>query len=199
MLSRNTISNSCQRVRVKSPETPQEESGVRQAHRWSKPKGNFTKVNFDVAFHQSTCSGAWGLVARTDEGDFIAAAAGKLRHLHDALQAETEACVAATEGAAALGLHRVVFESDSKTLVQALNSDSHDLSKIGVLLREARSICLSSFESFEFIFCSRYCNKVAHALAQYGYTAEDECCGWADDAPNFVSDLVASDVAEPSV
>jgi hypothetical protein len=42
-------------------------------------------------------------------------------------------CVAATEGAAALGLHRVVFESDSQTLVQALNS--HELSAIGFSMR----------------------------------------------------------------
>jgi ribonuclease HI len=180
-------------------ETPQEENVVRQAQRWSKPERNFTKVNFDAAFHQSNGFGAWGLVARTDEGEFIAAAAGKLRHLHDALQAEAEACVAATEGAVALGLHRVVFESDSKNLVQALNSESHDLSKIGVLIREARSICISYFESFEFTFVSRHCNKVAHTLAQYGYTADDECRGWAEDAPDFVSALVASDVAEPSV
>jgi ribonuclease HI len=138
-------------------------------------------------------------VARTDEGEFIAAAARKLRHLHDALQAEAEACVAATEGAVALGLHRVVFESDSKNLVQALNSESHDLSKIGVLIREARSICISYFESFEFTFVSRHCNKVAHTLAQYGYSAEDECRGWAEDAPDFVSALLASDAAEPSV
>jgi hypothetical protein len=34
--------------------------------------------------------------------------------------------VAAVEGAAALGLNRVVFESDSKVLVDALNSSSHE-------------------------------------------------------------------------
>jgi hypothetical protein len=35
--------------------------------------------------------------------------AGKLQHLRSALQSETEACVAANEGAAALGLHRIIF------------------------------------------------------------------------------------------
>jgi hypothetical protein len=44
---------------------------------------------------------------------FIAAAAGRLKNPSDALQAEVEACVAASEGAATLGLNRVVFESDS--------------------------------------------------------------------------------------
>jgi hypothetical protein len=44
--------------------------------------------------------------------EFIAAVAGKLKHIHSSLQAETEACAAATKGAASLGFHRVVFESD---------------------------------------------------------------------------------------
>jgi hypothetical protein len=38
--------------------------------------------------------------------EFIVVAARKLRHICSALQAETEACAAAVEGAAALGLHR---------------------------------------------------------------------------------------------
>jgi hypothetical protein len=34
------------------------------------------------------------------------------QHLRFALQAETEACVAAVEGAVALGLHHVVFQTE---------------------------------------------------------------------------------------
>jgi hypothetical protein len=52
--------------------------------------------------------------------------AGKLRHIRTVLQAETETCAAATEGAAALGLHRLVFESDCQTL-NAMNNESYDL------------------------------------------------------------------------
>jgi hypothetical protein len=76
---------------------------------WLKPKENFTKVNFEAGYHKATGEGSWGFVARTDEREFIAAAVGKLRHLRDALQAEAEARVAATEGAAAMGLHWVIF------------------------------------------------------------------------------------------
>jgi hypothetical protein len=72
--------------------------------------------------------------------------------------------MAAIEGAAALVLHRVEFESDSLNLMQALNSSSNELGAIGVLLREAISNCISAFERFEFIFCPRRCNTVAHTL-----------------------------------
>jgi phage tail protein X len=76
---------------------------------WEKPVENCVKVNFDAAFQANTGLGAWGFIARSDTGNFITAVAGKLQHLRSALQAETEACVAANEGAAALGLHRIIF------------------------------------------------------------------------------------------
>uniref|UniRef100_A0ACD5WHE3 Uncharacterized protein n=1 Tax=Avena sativa TaxID=4498 RepID=A0ACD5WHE3_AVESA len=93
---------------------------------WKKPGLDQVKVNFDVAFWEPLHEGAWGFVVRDDKGEFIAAAIGKLRHLRSALQAETEACVAAIEGAEALGLNRIIFESDCQVLVGALNSNSHD-------------------------------------------------------------------------
>jgi hypothetical protein len=93
---------------------------------WSRPPTNCVKINFDASFLENSKIGAWGFVARADTGDFIAAAAGKLKHVRHALQAETEACVAAVEGAAALGLHRIVFESGNQTLVKALKTSSFD-------------------------------------------------------------------------
>jgi hypothetical protein len=51
------------------------------------------------------------------------------------------------EGAIALGLHRVVFESDSKTFVNALQSITYDLMEIGVLVRDIRSDCIDSVDS----------------------------------------------------
>jgi hypothetical protein len=56
-------------------------------------------------------------------------------------------------------------------------------------------MCISSFESFSFVYCRHICNKVAHTLAKFGSQTEEECVGWADVAPDFVYVLVASDVA----
>jgi hypothetical protein len=89
----------------------------------------------------------------------------------------------------------VIFESDSKILVNALQTRSYDLSEIGVLVRDIRSVYIGSFDSYEFSYCPRECNRVAHELAQFGFRAEEGCLGWADEAPVFVSELVASDIA----
>ena len=139
--------------------------------------------------------GAWGFVARSETGQFVGAAAGKLHHIRDALHVEAEACLAAIEGAAAIGLHRVILESDSQVLVKALKKNECDLAPIGVLLKEARSLCIVSFESFEYLFAPRSCNIVAHSLAQYGLRVESECTGWHGEAPDFLSVLVAGDIA----
>jgi hypothetical protein len=88
-----------------------------------------------------------------------------------------------------------VFESDCQTLVNAVKTRSYDLSVIGVLLKEIRSQCICSFEFFDFCFATRSCNKVAHSLAQYGLRADSECTGWEGCAPDFISDVVASDAA----
>ena len=54
---------------------------------WSTPWSTHVKVSFDVAFHQSSGEGAWGFVARSVSGQFVAAAAGKLHNsIKDALQ-----------------------------------------------------------------------------------------------------------------
>jgi hypothetical protein len=128
-------------------------------------------------------------------GTFIAAGAGRSLHLRSAIHAEATACIAAIEGNSNLGAFRVIFESDSLNLVNALNSGDHDLADIGILYREARSLCYQAFDAFEFSFCRRNCNTAAHAIAQFGRGADALNSFWLEDAPAFVSGLVASDLA----
>jgi hypothetical protein len=46
--------------------------------KWCRPMQNIIKVNFDAAFIDNIKAGAWGFIARSDIGEFIAAAVGKL-------------------------------------------------------------------------------------------------------------------------
>jgi hypothetical protein len=98
---------------------------------WKRPAIGNVKINFDAAYHKDSGDGGCGFVARSDTGDFIAAGAVRLKYLRSALQAEAEACMAAIEGAEALGLHRVEFELDCKVLVSALKEHTHDFAEIG--------------------------------------------------------------------
>jgi hypothetical protein len=70
------------------------------------------------------------------------------------------------------------------------------LLEVGVLMRKVHIKCTQEFDIYDFIHCGHGCNRVAHALSQYGYRAETECSGWVDVVPSFLSVLVANDIAE---
>ncbi|KAE8768079.1 hypothetical protein D1007_60491 [Hordeum vulgare] len=80
------------------------------------------------------------------------------------------ACVKATEASADLGVHRVWLESDCQVLVNALHSDEYQQEMVGVLLRETlHSVCAMQ--------------TLSHLISAFVI------------APDFVSVLVASDIA----
>ncbi|XP_044389046.1 uncharacterized protein [Triticum aestivum] len=105
---------------------------------------------------------------------------GYMQHISGPLHAETMTGLRAAEVSAEFGPHRVVPESDSKVLVQALNSDDYDRATIGVLLHETHSVCHANFEPFSFNFCKRDCNKVSHELAAFGFRARAADLSWIE-------------------
>ena len=111
---------------------------------WCRPKENFIKVNFDAAFHADLGAVAWGCIFRTDQREFLAAAAGKLDYLSSPLNADAAACIKSVEAGEELGLHRAISESDSLNLLNALKSRENDSVSIRVLLRDSQFM-LSSF------------------------------------------------------
>ena len=176
---------------VNIQKTPQPQ----QPQVWIPPARNLIKINADADFHVESETGAWGFIARDEAGDFLAAAAGKMNHVRSALHAEVIACMRAIEGAADLGAQRISFESDCLTMISALKGRGYDAAELGVLFREARSLCHASFVFSEFMFCPRNCNHVAHALAQFAMGAAEPLHVWANVAPDFVSVLVNADMA----
>jgi len=52
----------------------------------------------------------------------VLARTGRLTAVHDALVAEGEACLAALRAATELGISRIIPETDSKNLVQAITT-----------------------------------------------------------------------------
>jgi hypothetical protein len=88
-------------------------------------------------------------------------------HLRDALHSEAVACIAAIGGAIKTGANRIILESDSSNLVSALKTRSYDKSFIGVLVKEARSLCILNFDSYLFSFKKKKM-RPTQALAPVG-------------------------------
>lgn len=75
----------------------QESNGTprRVVQTWERPCADYVKINFDAAFHENRGDAAYGYVVRSDEGDVIVAAAGKLTNVKSAIHAEVLACLMA--------------------------------------------------------------------------------------------------------
>jgi hypothetical protein len=120
-------------------------------------------------------------------------------NLRSALHSEAVACLAAIDGANRIGASIIVSESDSSTLVRALKSNDYDKAMIGVLVKEAKSLCILNFVSYAFSFSRRTCNSVAHKLAKLGVIFESYDSFWEVSAPNCIVNLLASHSAELAV
>jgi hypothetical protein len=165
-------------------------------NRWICPPVDFLKINIDGSFCKETSTGGWGFCIRDFQGDVCGAGMGHLPHVHDALQAETMACLKAIEFAAELGIGRIIIETDATLLKAALQTTDLDLARHGVLFREAKFLLLTSFLDYKVLYCKRGCNSVAHVLANKGASlGAGGVMLWHEDVPEFVSTAVASDLA----
>ena len=154
------------------------------------------KINIDGSFCKETGTGGWGICIRDYNGDVCGAGMGQIAHVADALQAETIACLKAIEFASELGMGRIIIETDATLLKSALQSSEFDLSRNGVLFREAKFQLLTNFIDYKVMYCKRACNIVAHVLATNGASlVSGAVMLWHDLVPDFVSLVVASDLA----
>ena len=166
-----------------------------QAQRWRPPPPDIWKINVDAAFWKEELMGAWGFVVRDNLAIAALAGAGHLSTVSDALCAEAHACVEALLAAATQGMQHIILETDSATLVKALQSSEHDLAPGGVLFREAKFILDTMFSSWSVVFVNLSCNSVAHDLARFGRDRDpDHPFLWMHPLPDFVNDLLVRDI-----
>ena len=97
-----------------------------------------------------------------EEGEVVESAAGKLTRLMKAFQTEVEACLAGVMLAGERCFGRIVIETDSLVLTQALKTWSHRLAATCGLICEIQSMLASEFSEFHIDYVPRSCNKVAH-------------------------------------
>lgn len=162
---------------------------------WVPPTTDVLKINFDGAFLKTQKKGAWGFIVRDHTGASVVAGAGRINVVHDALSAESQACLAALYVAIDHGLSQIILETDSTTLVDALQSRSYDFSACGVLFREAKFLMSMNFIRADVVHVPRSSNRCAHELARIGLNWDpDRSHVWIDPLPEFVQELVSHDV-----
>ena len=84
-------------------------------------------------------------------------------------QSEVEACPVGVMLAGERGFGRIIVETDSLVLKQALETSSLRLAATGGLICEIQCLLASNFSDFCIEYVPRSCNKVACALAAISY------------------------------
>ena len=57
--------------------------------KWKPPPPNVLKINTDGAYVENSHKGGWGYVLRNDKGEVLAAGAGSMQHISEAIHAES--------------------------------------------------------------------------------------------------------------
>ena len=130
---------------------------------WEKPRETWLKCNVDAAFHDHKHITSFVCCVRDSRGQFIQVQTKWQRANMTVLERKAVDLLDAIHFADVNRWDRVVFESDSATLVQALSSPDHGDSEfyaiIFIIIYQ-----LSLHSNFEVKFFRRQASVVAHTL-----------------------------------
>jgi len=171
--------------------------GEQSARRWTKPPRGVLKLNCDASFAPGEGSGGWGFLIRDSDGDVVSAGWGRVNHLLNAFQAEVIACMHGVQTAINLGIGRLILETDALLIKQAWDSNREDLSVVGLLIEELKSLSSLNFTSCDCFHIPRDCNKAAHALAAFGVGSTEGSEHFECEVPESVNVIVVGDLSTP--
>ncbi|KAI4991380.1 hypothetical protein ZWY2020_039751 [Hordeum vulgare] len=160
----------------------------RVPNRWEPPQEEFIKINLDGAFTPGNLFSGWGIAARDCFGRLLLARAGRQEHVSCAFGAELHALSAAVTTATEMGTAKVVFETDSQLLAEAMDTSCADASPYTAIIEDLKYELKLWFTHWSVITCNPSSNMVAHVLAQIGSTcAADNCVEWDSVVPPDVA------------
>jgi ribonuclease HI len=146
--------------KAKHPVTPQDQQPA-----WTKPQSGYIKCNVDAALFNNNTTMAYSLCFRDSTGALLI---GKSEYLHlsvSVLEAESLGLLHSLKMTISNSMHNVTFETDSKTLADALSARNILSNEFGDLVFECKSLLYSNSD-YVVSFVRRQANKVAHNIAR---------------------------------
>ncbi|KAK2444542.1 hypothetical protein QL285_015561 [Trifolium repens] len=163
-----------------------------QLLRWQKPREGWWKCNVDASFSQSPNHAAGGWCMRDSLGGFVAAGTKNFQHAVTVNEGEALAHMEAMHQAISRGWSNIVFESDSKIVVDAVHSNHHGNSEWSSLISSIK-LLLHCNMNFEVKFTKRQANMAAHTLAR-------AACFWTsrtffNHVPHCIEPLITNEMS----
>jgi ribonuclease HI len=140
-------------------------SQQQQINTWVKPSLGWCKCNVDAAFHKEINKTSTGWVLRDHIGRFIAAETTWFDGNCSIVEGEAIALLNALQSMVQRGFSHVIFESDSKSVVDAIHHYRGGNSEFSVSVSNINNL-LACNQNFLVKFVRRQANMVAHTLAR---------------------------------
>jgi ribonuclease HI len=141
---------------------------------WHKPPEGWYKCNVDAGFHRdcNKTSGGWCL--RDHNGLFVAAGTSWFEGNCSVIEGEAIALLNSMRDMVQRGVSHAIFESDSKSLVDAINHIHAGVSDFSIIVQQINNV-LSLNPNFMVRFIKRQANIVAHTLARAAISWPRRC------------------------
>jgi ribonuclease HI len=163
-----------------------------QLLRWQKPREGWWKCNVDASFAQNPNSLAWGWCMRDAAGSFVAAGSDFSSYKVSVAEGEAKALLEAMRVAVSRGWSNIVFESDSKTVVDAVHTNHHGISEFNSIISSITAM-KHCYTNYEVKFTKRQANMAAHTLAR-------AACSWFgrmffDCIPRCIEPIIINEIS----
>lgn len=159
--------------------------------KWTAPQIGYLKLNSDAALFQDGLVGL-GFVIRNDRSEVIVSGSRRQPGGGGSTLVEALALCFGIRIANECGLSNIIFESDSESLIKAINGELIEDPYVMSIIREIQRLA-TQVNGINFRFARREANSVAHHLAHFCNSSETEFI-WMDDVPVSCAFLVQNDV-----
>ncbi|KAE8720386.1 hypothetical protein F3Y22_tig00020138pilonHSYRG00087 [Hibiscus syriacus] len=98
--------------------------------RWTPPREDLVKINFDGSFDMNTNSSVSGILVRDNQGLIMASSTIPNRFIMSAEMAEARTCEQSVKLASELGFRKIIVEGDAMVVINKISKASEDRSNI---------------------------------------------------------------------
>ncbi|KAF5441962.1 hypothetical protein F2P56_037084 [Juglans regia] len=146
------------------------------------------KANWDAAIDKANSRVGIGVIVRNSEGAIMASLCSSMDLFPDPLLGEAIAARRASSFCADLGFQHVILEGDSLLVVKAIQNKEDSWSDSGLVIRDIK-ILLSKFLSWSILHVHREVNVIAHHLAKFALSCQEDCI-MIEDCPPCIKQLL---------
>ncbi|KAF5481550.1 hypothetical protein F2P56_002191 [Juglans regia] len=168
--------------------TKQKVTQAARVNRWIAPPLDMFKANWDAAIDKINSWVGIGVIVRNSEGAVTASLCSSMDLIPDPLLGEAIAARRASSFCADLGFQHVILEGDSLLVVKAIQNKEDSWSDSGLVIRDIK-ILLSKFLSWSILHVHREVNVIAHHLAKFALSCQEDCI-MIEDCPPCIKQLL---------